>query len=58
MILKSEQQEAHMIFTNKQWDEMDDNDIVVYSNYHKYWQNRELKIKNPLFDVYMRCSIQ
>jgi hypothetical protein len=52
MILNTVQQEAHMIFTNKQWDEMDDNDIVVYSNYHKYWQNRELKIKNPLFDVY------
>lgn len=27
-------------------------DIVVYSNYHKYWLDRERKIKNPLFDVF------
>ena len=24
----------HMIFVNKEWDEIDD--IIVYSNYHKY----------------------
>ncbi|MBQ9359612.1 MAG: hypothetical protein IJT96_01080 [Lachnospiraceae bacterium] len=27
-------------------------EIVVYSNYHKYWLDRERKIKNPLFDVF------
>ena len=27
----------------------DTGDIVVYSNYHKYWLDRERKIKNPLF---------
>lgn len=27
-------------------------DIVVYSNYHKYWLDKERKIKNPLFDVF------
>lgn len=32
-----------MIFVNKEWDEIDD--IIVYSNYHKYWQNKELRIK-------------
>lgn len=39
-----------MIFVNKEWDEIDD--IIVYSNYHKYWQNNELRIKNPYFDVF------
>ena len=39
-----------MIFVNKEWDEIDD--IIVYSNYHKYWQNKELRIKNPYFDVF------
>lgn len=27
-------------------------EIVVYSNYHKYWLDRERKIKNPLFDMF------
>lgn len=27
-------------------------EIVVYSNYHKYWLDWERKIKNPLFDVF------
>ncbi len=39
-----------MVFTNRQWDEIED--IVVYSNYHRYWQNKELRIKNPYFDVF------
>lgn len=39
-----------MVFVNKEWEESDG--IVVYSNYHRYWQNRELKIKNPYFDVF------
>lgn len=39
-----------MVFVNKEWDDIDG--IVVYSNYHRYWQNRELKIKNPYFDVF------
>lgn len=39
-----------MIFVNKEWDAIDD--IIVYSNYHKYWQNKELRIKNPYFDVF------
>lgn len=39
-----------MIFVNEKWN--DTGDIVVYSNYHKYWLDRERKIKNPLFDVF------
>lgn len=39
-----------MVFVNESWN--DTNDIVVYSNYHKYWLDRERRIKNPLFDVY------
>ena len=27
-------------------------DIIVYSNYHPYWSNREERIKNPKFDVF------
>ena len=27
-------------------------DIVVYSNYHPYWINRDERIKNPKFDVF------
>lgn len=27
-------------------------DIIIYSNYHKYWLDRERKIKNPSFDVF------
>ena len=27
-------------------------EIVVYSNYHKYWLDKERRIKNPLFDVF------
>lgn len=40
-----------MVFVNEAWNGT--GDIVVYSNYHKYWLDRERKIKNPLFDV---CS--
>lgn len=39
-----------MVFVNKEWEESEG--IVVYSNYHRYWQNKELRIKNPYFDVY------
>ncbi len=39
-----------MVFVNEAWNGT--GDIVVYSNYHKYWLGRERKIKNPLFDVY------
>lgn len=39
-----------MIFVNKEWDEIDD--IIVYSNYHKCVKNKELRIKNPYFDVF------
>lgn len=42
--------EEYMVFVNKEWEESDG--IVVYSNYHRYWQNRELRIKNPYFDVF------
>lgn len=35
---------------NKDWN--DTNDIVIYSNYHRYWLDKERKIKNPLFDVF------
>lgn len=41
-----------MVFVNEEWNDIDG--IVVYSNYHKYWQNKELRIKNPLFDVFSR----
>ena len=39
-----------MVFVNNDWN--DTGDIVVYSNYHKYWLDRERRIKNPLFDVF------
>lgn len=39
-----------MVFLNEAWNGT--GDIVVYSNYHKYWLDRERKIKNPLFDVF------
>lgn len=39
-----------MVFVNEAWNGT--GDIVVYSNYHKYWLDRERKIKNPLFDVF------
>lgn len=39
-----------MVFKNTLWN--DTGDIVVYSNYHKYWLDKERKIKNPLFDVF------
>ena len=39
-----------MVFVNEEWNNT--GDIVVYSNYHKYWLDRERKIKNPLFDVF------
>lgn len=39
-----------MVFVNEQWNNT--GNIVVYSNYHKYWLDRERKIKNPLFDVF------
>ena len=39
-----------MVFLNEEWNNT--GDIVVYSNYHKYWLDRERKIKNPLFDVF------
>lgn len=38
-----------MVFVNEAWNST--GDIVIYSNYHKYWLDRERKIKNPLFDV-------
>ncbi len=39
-----------MVFVNEAWNHT--GNIVVYSNYHKYWLDRERKIKNPLFDVF------
>lgn len=39
-----------MVFVNEEWNNT--GNIVVYSNYHKYWLDRERKIKNPLFDVF------
>lgn len=39
-----------MVFVNESWNHT--GDIVVYSNYHKYWLDKERKIKNPLFDVF------
>lgn len=39
-----------MVFVNEEWNNT--GDIVVYSNYHKYWIDRERRIKNPLFDVF------
>lgn len=35
---------------NESWNNT--GNIVVYSNYHKYWLDKERKIKNPLFDVF------
>ena len=39
-----------VVFRNESWNNT--GDIVVYSNYHKYWLDRERHIKNPLFDVF------
>lgn len=39
-----------MVFYNKKWNGT--GEIIVYSNYHKYWLDKDRKIKNPLFDVY------
>ena len=39
-----------MVFVNEAWNGT--GDIVVYSNYHKYWLDRERRIRNPLFDVF------
>lgn len=39
-----------MVFVNEDWN--DTGNIVVYSNYHKYWLDKERKIRNPLFDVF------
>lgn len=39
-----------MVFKNENWNGT--GDIVVYSNYHKYWLDRERQIKNPYFDVF------
>lgn len=39
-----------MVFVNEEWNGT--GEIVIYSNYHKYWLDRERKIKNPLFDVF------
>lgn len=39
-----------MVFVNETWNNT--GNIVVYSNYHKYWLDRDRKIKNPLFDVF------
>lgn len=39
-----------MVFMNESWNNT--GNIVVYSNYHKYWLDKERKIKNPLFDVF------
>ncbi len=39
-----------MVFINDAWNNT--GDIVVYSNYHKYWLDKERKIRNPLFDVF------
>lgn len=39
-----------MVFINESWNNT--GEIVVYSNYHKYWLDKERRIKNPLFDVF------
>lgn len=39
-----------MVFLNEAWNNT--GEIVVYSNYHKYWLDSERRIKNPLFDVF------
>ena len=39
-----------MVFINDAWNNT--GDIVVYSNYHKYWLDKERTQKNPLFDVF------
>lgn len=33
-----------MVFVNEAWNGI--GEIVVYSNYHKYWLDRERKIKD------------
>lgn len=43
-------EERNLVFINESWNNT--GEIVVYSNYHKYWLDRERRIKNPLFDVF------
>lgn len=50
MNIRSDKGGADMVFNNPLWN--DTGEIVVYSNYHKYWLDKERKIKNPLFDVF------
>lgn len=38
-----------MVFKNFLWN--DTGEIIVYSNYHKYWLDKERKIKKEYFDV-------
>lgn len=44
-----------MVFTNESWN--DTNEIVIYSNYHKYWLDREHGIKNPLLHLEGRFKV-
>lgn len=39
-----------MVFVNEELN--DTGEIIVYSNYHKYWLDKERRIRNPLFDVF------
>lgn len=48
--MRTGRNEERMVFINESWNNT--GEIVVYSNYHKYWLDRERKIKNPLFDVF------
>ena len=47
---QSEEEHRRMVFCNEKWNNT--GDIVVYSNYHKYWLDKERNIRNPLFDMY------
>lgn len=50
LVLRQRGAAKGMVFINESWNNT--GEIVVYSNYHKYWLDKERKIKNPLFDVF------
>ncbi len=43
-------EEVNMVFRNSELNGT--GEIVVYSNYHPYWNNRETRERNPRFDVF------
>ena len=39
-----------MVFRNERLN--GNGDIIVYSNYHRYWEDKKAGIRNPKFDMF------